>query len=416
MLITGAKVIAAAQEPPTRSPLTTSLIALILSPIARQNAITHLQSRCLITYHAGSQSPILRIHDLIQLVVLENTRSSGSDQELFELAVELVCAAFKQIEEPWLPEWWPRCELLIPHIQSLTLRQDTSRKATKILLLANHCRGLYLSERGRYVEAENLCENIIADREQLFGPNGLDTLAVMDHLAWVYQCRGRYVDSETLFGRVLEGRKTRLGPEHHDTLNTMYNLANNYDHQQRFDDAETLLKPVLQSQKSQFGPGLLRTMSLLADVYRAQQHYDDADIDSLLTRVLQAREKLLGSEHADTLYTKYALANLYISQRHDDAAAALLQQVLRAWETNFGSQHPDTLKAMYSLARVYTLQGRYKDAENLLVGVLATRERILGLPHPNTQMAAKLLARVYEQLGQLDDARMLRQRISPSSS
>jgi Flp pilus assembly protein TadD len=71
---------------------------------------------------------------------------------------------------------------------------------------------------------------------------------------------------------------------------------------------------------------------------------------------------------------------------------------------------------MYSLARVYTLQGRYKDAENLLVGVLATRERILGLPHPNTQMAAKLLARVYEQLGQLDDARMLRQRISPSSS
>jgi tetratricopeptide (TPR) repeat protein len=417
MLITGAKAIVDGQQPPTPSPSTTSLLALIQSPIARQKAITHLQARCLVTYHAGSQSPTFHIHDLIQLVILENTRNSGLDQELFEFAVELACAAFRQIKNVRSHEWWLRCELLVPHIQLLTLRQDTSSKVKNTLLLANHNRGMYLSSRGRYAEAENLCENIIADREQLFSADDLDTLAVMDHLAWVYRRRGRYVDAETLFERVLEGRRTRVGPQHRDTLKTMYNLAVVYYHQHRNDDAETLLKQTLQSLESQFGredDGTLQTMNRLANVYRAQQRYDEAD--SLLTRVLQAQEQLLGPEHTNTLYTKHALANVYISRRQYDAAAALLQQILRVWETNLGSQHPETLTVMYSLACCRTSQGRYRDAENLLVRVLAAEERILGLSHPHTRQTFRELARVYEKLGQLDDAKMLKQRTSSSSS
>jgi hypothetical protein len=107
MLIAGAKALVEMQQPPTRSLLTTSLLALIQSPVARQNAVTQLQSRCLVTYHAGSQSPTFHIHDLIQLVVLENTKSSGLNQESFEFAVELALAAFSEIGDGSLPELWP---------------------------------------------------------------------------------------------------------------------------------------------------------------------------------------------------------------------------------------------------------------------------------------------------------------------
>jgi hypothetical protein len=71
---------------------------------------------------------------------------------------------------------------------------------------------------------------------------------------------------------------------------------------------------------------------------------------------------------------------------------------------------------MSSLARVYTSQGSYGDAENLLVRVLAAREKVLGLSHSYTQNVVALLVRVYENMGRLDDAKMLKQRISPSSS
>jgi hypothetical protein len=53
-------------------------------------------------------------------------------------------------------------------------------------------------------------------------------------------------------------------------------------------------------------------MTTLADVYDSQERYDEAE--SLLKRVLPAREKLLGSENRFTLDAKYALANVYHSQ------------------------------------------------------------------------------------------------------
>jgi tetratricopeptide (TPR) repeat protein len=343
MLITGAKALTEAERPPTRSPLTTTLFALIQSPVTRQNAINHLQSRCLVTYHAASQSPTFRIHDLIQLVVLEDTKSSGLGQQLFESAVELVCAAFRMIEEPLSPEWWPQCELLVPHIQALTLRQDTSIEAKKVLLLINRYRGSYLCSRGRYAEAESLCQNIIADMEQLFGPDDFETLAVVNNLACVYLETGRYLDAETLFKQVLENIETQLGPEHRLMLVTLHNLAKVYYHQDRNDDAEKLLKQILQSLESQFGPEndnalRLDTIDALANIYHEQKRYDEAK--SLLTQVLQARERLLGLEHEDTLHTQLSLGNVYYRQRHFDAAAALLQQVLLAREKRLGLQHP----------------------------------------------------------------------------
>jgi tetratricopeptide (TPR) repeat protein len=173
-------------------------------------------------------------------------QSSGLNQESFDIAVALACSAFGQIADHDMPEWWPQCELLVPHIQSLTLRQDTSIKAKEALLLANHCRGQYLGGRARFLEAESLYENIITDRDQCFGLNDFSTLPVMQDLACVYQRRGRYVDAETLFKRILETRKAQLGPEHRDTLITIYHLAAVYIDQERNDDTETLLSHLIQ--------------------------------------------------------------------------------------------------------------------------------------------------------------------------
>jgi hypothetical protein len=132
---------------------------------------------------------------------LENTRSSGLNGESFELAVDLACAAFRKIENPSLLEGWPQCELLIPHIQSLTQRQNMSNTAKTALFLTNHLRGKYLKSRGRFVEAESLFGTVIADMEQLFSPDDLDTLVLRHGLALVYRDRGRYVDVEMLMKR-----------------------------------------------------------------------------------------------------------------------------------------------------------------------------------------------------------------------
>jgi hypothetical protein len=71
---------------------------------------------------------------------------------------------------------------------------------------------------------------------------------------------------------------------------------------------------------------------------------------------------------------------------------------------------------VYSLALVYASQNRNAEAEKLLVRVLAGQDNVHDLSHPHTQMTIKKLLSVYEKLGRVDEARMLKQRISSSSS
>ena len=121
-------------------------------------------------------------------------------------------------------------------------------------------------------------------------------------------------------------------------------------------------------------------------------------------------------EHYDTLFTKYTLANVYLSQRRYDAAAALFQQVLHALERNHGAQHPDTLETMSALAHVYISQNHDAEAEKLLqvVHVLVGDEEVHGLSDPGTQRTIKIPLSVSEKLGRVDEARLL-QRMPPSS-
>src|SRR5215472_2998001 len=161
---------------------TASLLTLVQSPVDLRETIVQLQSRSLVTCHDSSQTLSFRIHDLIQLVVLETSKKDGSEQECFELAVQLACHAFEQIEDYQSPVCWPQCEALVPHIQSLTSRQDISSQAKMQLVDANHHYARYLDGRGRYGEAEKVYGQVLSEWEQRFGSEDERTLVVMYNL------------------------------------------------------------------------------------------------------------------------------------------------------------------------------------------------------------------------------------------
>jgi tetratricopeptide (TPR) repeat protein len=62
-----------------------------------------------------------------------------------------------------------------------------------------------------------------------------------------------------------------------------------------------------------------------------------------------------------------------------------LFHVLALREKQLGLEHPDTLWTMHNLADVYDSQGRHSEAETQYKLVLALREKQLGLEHPHTQ-------------------------------
>src|SRR3989442_14271639 len=93
-----------------------SLLVLIQSPMCLHNAIAQLQNWLLTKQQGTGLSSSLWMHDLTQLIILDNTKKGGTEKEMFENAVELAYNAFEQIPNPELPENWPQCKMLILHI------------------------------------------------------------------------------------------------------------------------------------------------------------------------------------------------------------------------------------------------------------------------------------------------------------
>jgi hypothetical protein len=70
-------------------------------------------------------------------------------------------------------------------------------------------------------------------------------------------------------------------------------------------------------------------------------------------------------------------------------------QVLDARNRILGVEHPDTIRAMANLAATYQNLGKYTEAEKLEMQVLDARNRILGVEHPDTINAMANLASTY---------------------
>ena len=89
------------------------------------------------------------------------------------------------------------------------------------------------------------------------------------------------------------------------------------------------------------------------------------------------------------------MANLaihYSDLGRKQAAMELGEKVLEARQKTLGSDHPDSLNATYSLALSYSDLGRKHEAMALGKKVLEARQRILGSDHPDTLLAQTAFA------------------------
>ena len=76
---------------------------------------------------------------------------------------------------------------------------------------------------------------------------------------------------------------------------------------------------------------------------------------------MEARSRILGDEHPDTLQTKGNLAVSYRLLGKVKEAAEMEEKVVEAKGRILGEEHPDTLWAMGNLAASYASLGKVKE-------------------------------------------------------
>jgi len=163
----------------------------------------------------------------------------------------------------------------------------------------------------------------------------------------------RYVEAEQVLQQSVQQREKGLGAEHVDTLRSKYWLAVTLHKQQRYGEAEQLLQQSVQQREKVLGAehvNTLRSKYWLAVTLHKQQKYGEAE--RLLRQSVQQREKVLGAEHVDTLWSKYWLAVTLHEQQKYSEAEQLLRQSVQQREKVLGEYHKDTLASKELLQKV----------------------------------------------------------------
>ena len=121
---------------------------------------------------------------------------------------------------------------------------------------------------------------------------------------------------------------------------------------------------------------------------------------NMYERILDARTKMQGSDHSDTLTTQQKLAYAYYYQGDEyDKAIKLLEHVHSTRQQLRGDDDVDTLMAGSYLALVYHADGRLQEAMSLYEQVIADRTRLIGADHEHTLVTRNNLAYAYSLQG-----------------
>ncbi len=348
----------------------------------------------------------LAIHQLVQ-VVIKDRLDIPIQQQWAEQIVRAVNAAFPNVVAV---KTWEQCQLYLPQVFACVdhLKQyDIQSEAAASLL---YRAGQYLTERGRYSEAEPLCLLSLAISEKVAGRDHPLTGTYLNSLANLYQNQGRYKEAEPLYQRALEISENAPVRDNLSIATRLNNLANLYRVQKRYEEAEPLCKRALALCETEGTehPSMATSLNNLANLYQDQGRYEEAE--PLYRRALTTSEEKQGKDHPSIGTILNNLANLYNAQGRYKEAEPLYKRALAISEKAQGKEHPSTGTYLKNLALLYQVQGRYEEAELLYKRALAISE-IEGTEHPSIVIRLNNLANLYRVQGRYEEAEPLYKRV-----
>jgi hypothetical protein len=403
-----ASLLAAAPIPPSLVAATFAAADELDGSQARRRAalgFTQAENACL----AGrAQNNAINVHALISRTVRFHDLDRNRNQQLRTALVATLSHTLPAVADIRSHQ---RLSLEVLHAREIASRGiHDAETATLALRVARHD-----SERGAYVTARLLQEQVVAVRSRILGMEHPDTLTAMNNLALTLGDQGDLSGARSLQEQVLATQLRLLGEEHPKTQSSITNLAATLRIQGDFASARKLQEQALATRRRVLGeehPDTLTAMHSLALTLRAQG--DLASARTLQEQVLATRHRIFGEGHPDILSSMNNLAGTLRAQRDLTNARGLQEQVLTISRRIFGEQHPHTLTAMNNLAMTLSDQGDLSGARSLQEQVLATCHLLLGAEHPNTLTAMHNLAMTLTNQDDLRGARLLQQQVLAS--
>lgn len=380
------------------------LVSIASDPLQLDEAIGELLRFSLVRRHYESKT--LTIHRLVQ-TVLKDEMDAHTQRLWAERTVRVINQVFSDISV----KSWPICQLYFPHALVCAALIDqwniTFTEATHLLQQA----GTYARNRSQYREAEILLKRAVMIREQVLGPEHLDTAKSLSTLASLYLSQGRDEQARSLIERAVEIYEQSLGYEHPTLADSLMILAALHRRQGDYERAESLLKRALAIAEQAYGPNdpyAANSIADLADLYARQKQYEKAE--PLIKRALglldpeqetdESRARIATEFEANVLER---LARVYVYQNKYEQAEQLFRRTLAIME-QVQEVDPITAQSLKYLADIYMSQDKHEQAEQLYRRSLKIWEQIMGLEHSLTEGSRYGLVRSYMKQSKYEQA------------
>jgi tetratricopeptide (TPR) repeat protein len=296
-----------------------SLSAAVTDPLIFTDVVKSLRRYSLIEFSGSTIS----VHRMVQAVVRDQLTTEGR-KRWAEAAVRLVDDAFPSGSGD--VQNWSLCSRLLPHALAAAEYAEAVDVATNATLRLLNQTGVYLHERGRFVETKETLEQAHGIGNRVLGGEHPSTLTSMSNLAVTLKAHGDLAGARKIEEEVLEIRRRILGEEHPDTLTSMNNLASTLREQGELGRAREIEEEVLEVMRRVLGnehPDTLTSMSNLAATLHKQGELERAR--EIEEEVLEVMRRVLGSEHPKTSVSAWNLFTTIIELGDSDSAITVLE-------------------------------------------------------------------------------------------
>ncbi|EAW20855.1 tetratricopeptide repeat domain protein [Aspergillus fischeri NRRL 181] len=231
---------------------------------------------------------------------------------------------------------------------------------------------------------------------------------------YVYALCGRFADAARYITMVKDLTVQTLGYDNPRTQMAMMGLANVLWGLGKLEQGIALQKRVVEVRQKWLGSSHRDTLKAMATL--GQSLWLNGQYLESLQLLEKTTEKMidtLGSEDRDTLVVMDNLGVTLGSWQRYEESRAMHERVLRVRQRDAEEDDIDTLTTMSNLAMALLDLGELEQAKEMMSRVYKLRQKKLGKEHPYTLWALCYLSKIYTELGLLDQAeRMLEDGIA----
>ena len=198
------------------------------------------------------------VHRLVMRVIRERLARQGHLAAICQTAAAALDSRVDSLSEAWQNRPARRDlveQIMALHEHAASYSSAAGSELTQAILRLRGWALWFLNDLGdSTAQAIQVGEPLLADQEQILGPNHPGTLTSRSNLALAYQAAGRAAEAIPLHEQTLADRERILGPDHPDALTSRNNLAETYGAAGRAAEAIPLFESTLADRERILGP------------------------------------------------------------------------------------------------------------------------------------------------------------------